>query len=189
MASPSIKFKKLLLSNDKDNRAKILQPLMQYMMNQIAHDTNAAACYNSLQEAHQVNSWSETKEFKEHHLWHMMSNHDSCESFLEIVKSKLAVPKKTVLSPIKHVSTVSRKSIPKKIRGEAWNKQFGDSTKGSCYCCKTILDAFSDWHAGHIVAHANGGSDTADNIRPLCGSCNTSMGTDNMDEFKSRYYP
>lgn len=82
-----------------------------------------------------------------------------------------------------------RKTIPKKIRGEAWKIQFGDSTKGSCFCCKKELDVFDDWHAGHIVSHSNNGTETAINLRPVCGSCNLSMGTENMDAFKARCYP
>ena len=82
-----------------------------------------------------------------------------------------------------------RKAIPKKIRGEAWKAQFGSSTEGSCYCCRKELDIFDDWHAGHIVPAARGGPDTADNLRPLCGSCNLAMGTEHMDVFKVRCYP
>jgi hypothetical protein len=81
-----------------------------------------------------------------------------------------------------------RKAIPKKIRGEAWKAQFGSSTEGSCYCCRKELDIFDDWHAGHIVPAARGGPDTADNLRPLCGSCNLAMGTEHMDLFKARCY-
>jgi len=83
----------------------------------------------------------------------------------------------------------ARKAIPKKIRGEAWKAQFGSSTEGSCYCCRKELDIFDDWHAGHIVPAARGGPDTADNLRPLCGSCNLAMGTEHMDVFKVRCYP
>jgi len=90
---------------------------------------------------------------------------------------------------IKDANSEQRKAIPKKIRGEAWKIQFGDSTKGSCFCCKKELDAFDDWHAGHIVSHSNNGKDTSDNLRPVCGSCNLSMGTENMDDFKARCYP
>jgi hypothetical protein len=82
-----------------------------------------------------------------------------------------------------------RKAIPKKIRGEAWKAHFGSSTEGSCYCCRKELDIFDDWHAGHIVPSARGGPDTADNLRPLCGSCNLAMGTEHMDAFKARCYP
>ena len=66
---------------------------------------------------------------------------------------------------------------------------FGDSMKGQCYCCKKELDAFDTWHAGHIIAVSNGGKDIASNLRPTCGSCNLSMGTENMDDFKARCYP
>ena len=90
---------------------------------------------------------------------------------------------------LKGTTTKPRKAIPKKIRGEAWKIQFGDSTKGSCFCCKKDLDIFDNWHAGHIISHSNNGTDTADNLRPVCGSCNLSMGTENMDAFKARCYP
>ena len=101
-------------------------------------------------------------------------------------------PANTIIQPIvsQNVNTdQTRKAIPKKIRGEAWIKQFGDSTKGCCYCCKVGFGIFDNWHAGHIIAHSNGGKDTADNLRPICGSCNQSMGTEHMDTFKARCYP
>jgi len=84
---------------------------------------------------------------------------------------------------------IVRKQIPKKIRGEAWMNEFGSSTKGYCYCCRKGLDIFDTWHAGHIVSYIKGGTDTADNLRPLCPSCNLSMGIENMDDFKERCYP
>jgi hypothetical protein len=189
MTTPSIKFKKLLCSNDQNTRSQILQPLLSWLIKQIQTDQKASACYNSIQEAYQVNSWADNKAFKEHYLWYSMSNHDDCISFQEIVKAKLCVPKSNVSIIIKNPNPEPRKSIPKKIRGETWTNHFGTSTKGSCYCCKKVLDAFDDWHAGHIISHSNGGSDTAQNLRPICGSCNLSMGTENIDEFKLRCYP
>ena len=66
---------------------------------------------------------------------------------------------------------------------------FGDSMKGQYYCCKKELDAFDTWHTGHIIAVCNGGKDIATNLGPTCGSCNLSMGTENMDDFKARCYP
>lgn len=95
------------------------------------------------------------------------------------------LPPSPPLRPIR----ISRKQIPKKIRGQVWAFHFGTSTKGVCYCCKKSLDVFDIWHAGHILSRASGGADTADNLRPVCPSCNLSMGTENMDDFKKRYYP
>ena len=172
----------------KDDRELVLFPIYNWICMQTSVDPKASACYASIQEAYQVNSWADNKAFKEHYLWQMMSNHDSCISFQEIVKAK-GVPIKNIAVAIKDANSEPRKAIPKKIRGEAWKIQFGESTKGSCFCCKKELDVFDDWHAGHIVSHSNNGTDTADNLRPLCGSCNLSMGTENMDAFKARCYP
>jgi hypothetical protein len=172
-------------------------PIMNWLRQQNAIDRNASACYNSIQEAFMVNQTlasngnsekENNKAFREHYLWNMMSNHDSCVSFQEIVKAK-GVPLKNIAIAIKDSNAEPRRAIPKKIRGEAWNIQFGTSTKGSCFCCKKELDVFDDWHAGHIISHSNGGTDTAPNLRPVCGSCNLSMGTENMDDFKARCYP
>ena len=188
MNTPSYKFKKMICANNRDDRHKILEPIKNWLMSQISVDPMASACYASIQEAYQVNSWADNKAFKEHYLWYMMSNHDSCISFQEIVKAK-GVPIKNIAVAIKDANSEPRKAIPKKIRGEAWKIQFGESTKGSCFCCKKELDVFYDWHAGHIVSHSNNGTDTANNLRPVCGSCNLSMGTENMDAFKARCYP
>jgi 5-methylcytosine-specific restriction endonuclease McrA len=79
--------------------------------------------------------------------------------------------------------------IPKQRRGEVWKSQFGTSTEGSCFCCRKRMDVFDTWEAGHIIAHSRGGSIDADNLRPVCGSCNKSMGDENMLEFKARCYP
>jgi hypothetical protein len=185
----------MLFSYDKETRRQILEILLEWLRKQIPNDPNASECYNSLQTMYAVNSWFDTptfnalKEFKNHSVWITLCNHDSCISFQEIVKAKLGVPQKNIAVAIKDTNSMPRKSIPKKVRGEAWKIQFGDSTKGSCFCCKKKLDVFDDWHAGHIVSHSNNGTDTADNLRPICGSCNLSMGTENMDDFKARCYP
>jgi len=188
MNTPSYKFKKMICAHNSDDRHKILMPIENWLMQQISIDPMASACYNSIREARTANSCYDNKIFKNHPLWDMMSNHDSCVSFQEIVKAK-GVPIKNIAVAIKDANSEPRKAIPKKIRGEVWKNQFGDSTKGSCFCCKKELDVFDDWHAGHIISHSNGGTDTALNLRPVCGSCNLSMGTENMDTFKSRCYP
>lgn len=97
---------------------------------------------------------------------------------------------KTNIASLQHRTIEKkRKQIPKLIRGKVWEMYHGDSLKGECYCCARELDAFDAWHVGHIVSHANGGADVPSNLRPLCASCNTSMGPQNMDEFKAEYYP
>jgi hypothetical protein len=189
MSLSNIKFKTMLCRHDKESRRQILDALLQWLSQQFAHDAGAMACYNSLQEAYAVNGWAENKAFKEHYLWFPMQNHNTCRSFQEIVKAKLEVPKINIALAVSSPKTTPRKAIPKKIRGEVWLNQFGNAMTGACYCCKTPFGIFDTWHAGHIVPHASGGTDTAENLRPVCGSCNLSMGTENMDAFKARCYP
>jgi 5-methylcytosine-specific restriction endonuclease McrA len=87
------------------------------------------------------------------------------------------------------MATPTRKTIPKKTREAVWKKDCGDSTTGKCFCCSDTVTALGSWHAGHIIAQANGGPDTAENLRVVCRACNLAMGTENMDAFKARCYP
>ena len=41
---------------------------------------------------------------------------------------------------------------------------------------------------GHVVASAIGGQNVVENLRPVCATCNKSMGTQNMEEFKDIYF-
>jgi hypothetical protein len=82
----------------------------------------------------------------------------------------------------------ARKNIPIAIREAIWDKAKKEDGSVSCYCCTKELSQ-KNWHAGHIVAHACGGLDNEENLRPVCMRCNDSMGTENMDQFKKRCYP
>lgn len=91
--------------------------------------------------------------------------------------------------PLTSSPTKTRPQIPKMIRGEVWKKYNGLSVYGSCYCCKRKLDAFDTWNAGHVVPYSHGGPNTVSNLRPVCQSCNQSMGTENLYDFKKTFYP
>jgi Protein of unknown function DUF262/HNH endonuclease len=82
-------------------------------------------------------------------------------------------------------SKKKRPSIPKQLKEYLWTRDFGKSIEGKCYCCEKKITLTGQWDAGHIVAHANGGPTTADNLRPVCSPCNKQMGIKNMDDFKN----
>ena len=44
-----------------------------------------------------------------------------------------------------------------------------------------------EFHCGHIISYHNGGADSVENMRPICPSCNLSMGAENMDTFIERH--
>ncbi len=84
-------------------------------------------------------------------------------------------------------SSYNRKSIPQSVRKELWRNFFGEQREGSCFVCKDTIED-NNFEAGHVVAHAEGGADTVDNLRPICRTCNRSMGTQNLLEFKEEYH-
>lgn len=80
-------------------------------------------------------------------------------------------------------SKPKRAAFPLPVRIAVWEKEFGK--KYECYCpvCKkSKLTPFS-FECGHVNAHAKYGDDTIPNLRPICSSCNKSMGTKNYNEF------
>jgi hypothetical protein len=84
----------------------------------------------------------------------------------------------------------ARKSIPKKLRLRVWRHYFrSEEADGICFCCGDEIYYEVDYEACHVIAHKHGGTDTLDNLRPGCRSCNRSMGTQNMVEFKKQFYP
>ena len=82
-------------------------------------------------------------------------------------------------------STYKKKSIPKNIRREVWKKWVGENNGiGTCFCCRINTFAqMESWHAGHVISENDGGEIHIDNLRPICSSCNSSMGTTNMREY------
>ena len=88
--------------------------------------------------------------------------------------------------PVK--STPKKKSIPLTLKRNVWNKHIGESIgKTLCTCCKLTEITQLNFSCGHIVSEHNGGELKLPNLKPICVSCNSSMGTKNMDEFICEY--
>lgn len=79
-----------------------------------------------------------------------------------------------------------RKSIPKKIRYEVWQK-YNCSVDGSCYVCNDKLK-FYNFHVGHVKSIHNGGTNSIDNLQPICQCCNLSMGVRDLEDYKKEFY-
>ena len=85
-----------------------------------------------------------------------------------------------------HITTM-KKTIPKVLKDHVWARCIGDMVgTAKCLCCGINEIKMNSFHCGHIVAEANGGSLDIDNLRPICASCNLSMGTEHMTEFRKR---
>jgi len=81
-----------------------------------------------------------------------------------------------------------RKSIPKSLKILVWNKNMGkEKGIGGCYVCESEIDS-KNFECGHIISVKDGGDTNLDNLLPICSSCNKSMGTQNLHEFKETYF-
>lgn len=76
------------------------------------------------------------------------------------------------------------KTIPLSLKKSVWNHWMGmDVGEAKCPVCKVSTIYQMSFHCGHIVAKSNGGPNTVDNLKPICQSCNSSMGNQNMNAF------
>ena len=46
-----------------------------------------------------------------------------------------------------------------------------------------------NFEAGHIHPKSKGGSNTLDNLLPICGECNRSMSDTHMEDYIKTYHP
>ena len=76
-------------------------------------------------------------------------------------------------------------AIPKRVRDLLWVSSFGETFTGNCSLCAEDVTVHN-FHAGHLISEANGGGTELDNLTVLCAACNTSMSSQNFDEFAER---
>lgn len=80
-----------------------------------------------------------------------------------------------------------KQKIPANIRNTVWDTYIGEEFKnGQCFCCGCNI-SFSIFECGHIIPESKKGKRTVTNLRPICGLCNRSIGTDQMDEFMEEH--
>jgi 5-methylcytosine-specific restriction endonuclease McrA len=67
--------------------------------------------------------------------------------------------------------------IPTALREQVWLSNFGEKFKHKCYInwCSNKITVFN-FHAGHNIPESKGGQLLLENLRPICATCNTSMG-------------
>lgn len=82
-----------------------------------------------------------------------------------------------------------RKKIPFGVRENVWKKYNGNKFNAKCYVnfCNQKLTPFN-FDVGHNIPHSKGGSDSIDNLRPICRNCNVSMGNAYTIEEYSDYF-
>tara|TARA_B100001758_G_C18400272_1_gene608556 strand:- start:765 stop:1826 length:1062 start_codon:yes stop_codon:yes gene_type:complete len=78
--------------------------------------------------------------------------------------------------------------IPACLRKKVFNRDWGKvSNIGECFVCTKMLDR-DIAQMGHVIAEHMGGPTNEENLKPICSTCNQSMGTQNMLDFKITYF-
>ena len=62
-----------------------------------------------------------------------------------------------------------------------------DIIKHKCLCCKKVTISNTNYEVGHVMSEKNGGTHEINNLRPICFSCNHSMGSENMIDFVVKF--
>jgi hypothetical protein len=88
---------------------------------------------------------------------------------------------------IKTESENKRKHIPQTVRNTLWQKSYNENINGNCYVCKCKVTLHT-FHAGHKISVKKGGSNNINNLEIVCASCNLSMATQDLEEFKKMYF-
>jgi len=110
----------------------------------------------------------------------------------EEIKQKAEAEEKKKIEELKKLEKEEAKkkkqSIPKQVRVIVWNHYIGeDIIKHKCLCCKKVTITNTNFDVGHVLSEKNGGTHEINNLRPICGACNHSMGSENMVDFVVKY--
>jgi 5-methylcytosine-specific restriction endonuclease McrA len=78
-------------------------------------------------------------------------------------------------------------SIPKVLKQQVWDRYIGRTIgEKECCCCNKNKITQMSYHCGHVISEANGGTLDIYNLRPICSSCNLSMGKKDMRAFMKK---
>ena len=83
-----------------------------------------------------------------------------------------------------------KKKIPAALKAAVWNTHIGEHVGCTeCPVCKSYKITQLSFNCGHVVAAVNGGQTAVENLLPICSKCNFSMGSMNIHDFRSKYFP
>lgn len=70
------------------------------------------------------------------------------------------------------------------LRIKVWDTYIGrEIAEALCPLCDCIMIRIVAFVCGHVLATSNGGADTIENLRPICGVCNSSMNNQHMTDY------
>ena len=83
-----------------------------------------------------------------------------------------------------HTFRRTKAPITRGLKLAVWNREFSHRMSSTCPIplCMNIL-THDNFECGHVISEYNGGLAELHNLRPICKSCNSSMGSTNWDDW------
>lgn len=82
-----------------------------------------------------------------------------------------------------------RKELPPQIQRRVWNEHIGkDVANAKCLCCKEENINYIAFSVGFVKDTHEGGTLLTDNLRPICSSCDSSIGNMSINEYTTTYF-
>jgi len=98
---------------------------------------------------------------------------------LDILPQPHQKPQIDILKQIQDIPDKQYKkdNIPKRIKELVWITYNGELFSKKCFVswCNNITNVFN-FHTGHDIPNSKGGTLDIENLKPICSSCNLSMG-------------
>jgi 5-methylcytosine-specific restriction endonuclease McrA len=107
---------------------------------------------------------------------------DNCPRFLKSKGGKTTHMKKCI-----GVKKTKKKTISAQMKDAVWRKM-GNVHEGLCTVCRVNMMSSRSFACGHITAESKDGKTEVGNLMPICTTCNSSMGSKNMDEYKKELW-
>jgi hypothetical protein len=115
---------------------------------------------------------------------------ESFNSFQNCFYAKIDLYNKPKVDNSSPINNYKKQAIPYGIKSDVWNTFIGAvNGESKCLCCGINNITSRDFQAGHIIPERYGGLSDINNLRPICGKCNSSMGTQNMINYMNSHYP
>jgi DNA repair exonuclease SbcCD ATPase subunit len=105
-----------------------------------------------------------------------------------LLNDKIASYYKNLSSVTTKPKTRGRKEkFPDWHKDDIWEKHNGTCERVKCPVCSRREITSDSFHAGHILPESKGGMICSENIIPICGKCNSHMGSNHLYWFAWHY--
>jgi hypothetical protein len=197
-------FQTIVKSSQNPHRPHLSRPQLENMITNLYNDNIEikASHFDELNEIYKNYSESNfpNTSGKQNDELLITCKNKECFLGMMIIKSDYHILKDNLIKiytnkEINKIIYISKKQkIHQKIRTTSWEKYLKDTGQNTydikcpISICNNIINP-NTFQCGHIISENNGGKIEINNLKPICTSCNGSMGIKNWDDYETSLNP